>query len=400
MAVIKSKKPTKDGRSWYFHNRYKLNGKTSQYKSQLFALKRIAEEQERLFLINPIEYIENNSKKAFKKINLKKESKNSNLNEYFKLYCEYKIDFKKGSSIHEDKQNWKNHLSSELGNLHPEDITLTLIKDIHTSINKKINSRTNKPYATQTKNKIHSTLSEFFEYLKSDGLMEINFAKVIGHFENPNENKNSKKKIRYQTLEQFNLFMSEIENDLFWRTFFNFLFWHGCRIGEQRALRIKDIDFKNDLVRFHNTITKDENGHETIGCIKNNKERTIYLYENTKPYLLELINFYKEMDDYSDNWYVFGGSYYIHRSLVQRKLESCYIALSKKYPDKEIIQLSHHEFGRHSHASYLLNKGMGRLDIYDLIAARLGDTPDVIRNTYAHPYEDENNIKTKELLKF
>jgi len=38
------------------------------------------------------------------------------------------------------------------------------------------------------------------------------------------------------------------------------------------------------------------------------------------------------------------------------------------------------------------------LIIYDLIAQRLGDTPEVIRRTYAHPYEDENNKKIEQLL--
>ena len=42
---------------------------------------------------------------------------------------------------------------------------------------------------------------------------------------------------------------------------------------------------------------------------------------------------------------------------------------------------------------------MGRIDIYEIIAQRLGDTVEVVRTTYAHPYEDENNKKTKEILK-
>lgn len=47
---------------------------------------------------------------------------------------------------------------------------------------------------------------------------------------------------------------------------------------------------------------------------------------------------------------------------------------------------------------YLLNKGMGNLDIYDVIGLRLGDSAEVIKGTYAHPYEDLNNDKTKDLL--
>ena len=36
-----------------------------------------------------------------------------------------------------------------------------------------------------------------------------------------------------------------------------------------------------------------------------------------------------------------------------------YEILIKNNPDKKIQILTHHEFGRHSHASYLLNKGLG-----------------------------------------
>jgi len=37
--------------------------------------------------------------------------------------------------------------------------------------------------------------------------------------------------------------MNEIKDE-FWYIFLNFLFWHGCRIGEHRALKIKDVDFE------------------------------------------------------------------------------------------------------------------------------------------------------------
>lgn len=50
--------------TWYFSTRYKISDKTKQYKSKLFSLKREAEEQERLFLNDPIDYIKEHSKRA------------------------------------------------------------------------------------------------------------------------------------------------------------------------------------------------------------------------------------------------------------------------------------------------------------------------------------------------
>ena len=198
---------------------------------------------------------------------------------------------------------------------------------------------------------------------------------------------------------EFEFFMNEIIDDHFWYVFFNFVFWHGCRIGEQRALKISDIDFENDIIHFHKTFSKTENGGEKLGPIKNNKERYIFLAEQSKQLLLSLINKYKQMDNYSDDWFLFGGPLSTNKNRIERKINKYYDDLIAKYPDKNINRLKHHEFGRHSHASYLLNKGMGRIDIYEIIAQRLGDTVEVVRTTYAHPYEDENNQKTKEILK-
>ena len=43
-------------KTWYFYERYKLNGTPKQYSSCVFALKREAEDHNRMFLNNPIEY--------------------------------------------------------------------------------------------------------------------------------------------------------------------------------------------------------------------------------------------------------------------------------------------------------------------------------------------------------
>ena len=41
-------------KTWYFYDRYKLNGKVKQYCSGVFSLKREAEEHNRIFLNDPI----------------------------------------------------------------------------------------------------------------------------------------------------------------------------------------------------------------------------------------------------------------------------------------------------------------------------------------------------------
>lgn len=392
-------------KTWYFYDRYVLNGKQKPYHSSMFVLKREAEEEERLFLNEPIKYIQEHSKKAKNNQDILKISNNKEkktLNEYFKDFNEYKLMYIKGASVYEDKKNWDGHISEELGEYSPEELTFEIIQEWHENTNKAIKDKKNKElYSTRSKNKWHSTLSEFLEYLKSNKKIEVNYAKAIGQFRNLKENKNKKKKIKFQTLEQYEFFMKEIDDE-FWHIFFNFTFWHGCRIGEQRALRIKDIDFENNTVHFRETYTKDENGKEVLGPIKNNRERIIYLAKESKPYLLKLVELYKNMDCYSEEWFLFGGPQNTYKNRIERKINAYYKELIEKYPDNNINPLTHHEFGRHSHASYMLEqglkKGMNIDEIYAAIAQRIGDTIEVVKSTYAHPYEDENFKKTQIIL--
>ena len=205
----------------------------------------------------------------------------------------------------------------------------------------------------------------------------------------------------YQTEEEFNLFMSVVD-DQFWYKFFNFLFWHGPRKGEQRALRINDILLDYDSITFDETYSRTKDGGEKIGSIKNGKIREIYLAKQSKKYISELIQFYQQMEGFNKDWFLFGGYSSIYKNRIDDKLNYYYDKLEEKYPSKKIVRLTHHEFGRHSHASYLLNEGLKKgiplEEIYSIIAQRLGDTIEVIKKTYAHLYEKESNDKAKNIL--
>lgn len=396
-------KETKNGNAtWYFYERYNLNDKRVPYKSGLFELKRTAEEHRGMFLNNPIEYISKYGKRSKRKIeNTVNNNHKKLLKDYFEDFLIYYTEFTKDGSIYDSKILWNCHIAYKFANLTPDKINLAIVQEWHEEANKIINPKTNKLYATSSKNSWYSVLSAFLKYLTFKGLIEMNYAKVIGAFKEPLINKNQSKEIKYQTLEQFNLFMEVIDDD-FWYTFFNFLFWHGCRKGEQRALTIKDIKSDYSTIHFHNNIARNKNGGEKITSIKNRKERIITMAEQSKIYIEKLINYYKEFNDYSDDWYLFGGPKPIGKNVIDRAFKIYYNKLIEKYPNNEINILSHHEFGRHSHASYLLNigleKGVPMDELLNLIAQRLGDTVEVIRETYAHSYEDKNMDKIKKIL--
>lgn len=136
---------------------------------------------------------------------------------------------------------------------------------------------------------------------------------------------------------------------------------------------------------------------------KNRKNRTIYLAKQSIEFLKKLKQFCQNLPKFNENWFVFGKGELITdviaRNTIDRHLKKQYNRLKEKFPQKNINILTHHEFGRHSHASYLLSVGATLPDIYRIIAIRLGDTEEVIKNTYAHPYESENNDKTKKIIK-
>lgn len=377
--------------TWYFSTRYKIGDKTKQYKSKLFALKREAEEQERLFLSDSTSYIKEHSKRA--KISEKENNflKSERLDDLFKEFLGYYSQYVKESTLYCTRTKFKKHLTEYISELSITELTFNKTKEIHEKIDAK-------ELSIATKNTIHSVLVEFFEYLKKKGLIEQNYAKSYGSFQEQKELPQKEKSIRFQTLEEFELFLSVVDDE-FWKIFFKFGFWHGCRKGEQRALYIEDIDFEKELVNFNKTFTRDKNGHEVIGTIKNGKSGKIYLYEECIEDLKKLVKQTKLLEGYSEKWFLFGGPFKISKNMIDRKLEYYYKKAKEKYPDRNITVLTYHEFARHSHATYLYTIGKDNPNIVQLIAERLRDTSETIKKIYVHNTEVTGNKEIKELLK-
>lgn len=392
---------TKNGTAtWYFYSRYKINDQTKQYKSGVFAYKRNAEEEESLFKVNPLEYIKTRSKRAKLNELIDNEYKNNDkvLDDYYEDFFEYDRNINKDSTAYDHKKNYYKHVSPILGSIKPSELNISKIDNFHGEILKKDLSHS-------TNINIHSVLSKFLDFLKIKGVIDINYAKVHGTFKHKiDEETCEEKQIKYQTEEEFNYFMSFIE-DNYWYAFFNFLFWHGLRKGEQQALRWSDINFNERTIRIHNSISKSITGGVKISSTKRQKDRTISIADKSYNVLKKHYEYMKNFDRFDNSWFVFGYGNTINdiiaRNTIDRHIKNIYIEISKK--NKNINSLTHHEFGRHSHASYLLNKGLEegffREEIYEMIAERLGDTVEVIRQTYAHVYENKYYEKTKSLLK-
>lgn len=360
---------------WYFYVRYEnALGEKIPYRSKQFATKKEAEEEERIFLSN----VSNNS------------SSKLTLDELFDEYEKYLSGKKnKDTSNYSDFLNYKNHIKPILGNINISDITLQSIREFQHILDCKtyIKSKIVHHYKHEFKTKIHSLLSCILDYAVSMGYIQENVAKRYGNFKTKNDEVIiEEEKIKYQTPEEFENFISVI-SDLEWKAFFSFLYWNGCRKGEQQAVTWEDINFDTNMIRINKTlVTKIKGGGWKITNTKNRRNRTIALLPQLRPILVDLYNKESNYINFDKKWFVFGGNKFIPSTTIDNKKTEYYDLVEKKYKHN-ILRLTSHQFGRHSHASLLISLGVR----IENIAKRLGDTEEVIRKTYAHLFPSYND---------
>ena len=84
--------------------------------------------------------------------------------------------------------------------------------------------------------KLYNILIYIYDYAIRNYSLENNLIAISGRFQKVNEEVIAdEQKIRYITYEEFNQFISVINDDM-WKTFFTFLYYTGMRKGEVQAL--------------------------------------------------------------------------------------------------------------------------------------------------------------------
>lgn len=178
------------------------------------------------------------------------------------------------------------------------------------------------------------------------------------------------KNYNYYTLDEFNLFISNV-NDEIYKQFFNLMFFCGTRPGEAMALKFSDI--KDNCIIINKTI--DEHGKREIGTPKTDSSiRKVIIDDILKYDLLNLSIIYKKKyDNFNDEFYLFGGIKPLSSTTINRKkINACKKA--------NLFPIKLHEF-RHSHATLLKDKGM---DLH-IISKRLGHSnTSTTLNIYQH----------------
>lgn len=355
MAVYQGEK-TKDGRSWYFTCYKKdYNNVNKKYKSKKYHSKKEAQEEERLFLMKR----DNPNRKKFSLI----------ANDFFK---DYKMK-RKLSSYESYMYCFNNHILPYFQNYYITDINVSIIRNWKENIEKK-------GYSVNYNNKLYNVLNNIFIFAMRNYGLGSNPLAILGRFERKKDQVvQDKEKLRYITLEQFNKFISVI-NDVTWKSFFIFLYYTGMRKGEVLALNWNDIDLDNETIKVNKTLYyKHKKGQ--ITSTKTGINRTIKMSKILKQTLIKYKYEMMKYTDYNDNWFVFGNTKFLVPATIDR-IKNYYFAKAKLSP------ITIHEF-RHSHVSLLINEYIksGQNDtarFFLIMSNRMGHTVETMKRTYMH----------------
>ena len=236
-----------------------------------------------------------------------------------------------------------------------------------------------KKLSLQTKKSLFNTFSSIMTYAVEKYNLEYNPLKLVENFREKNDKVIEEEKIRFMTNEEYRIFIDEVEDDF--KVVFHFLYEIGCRKGEMTSLKWKNIDFKNEKVKLNTTFSRKRDGSLTITNTKNGKNKYVDMSPKLVEELKELYNKMSKLDGFSDEWFVFGGINYLSYTTLGRKKDETFERLKDK--GINITNITIHEF-RHSSASYMISNNIP----IEVIAYRLGDTPETIRRTYAHLFPD------------
>lgn len=354
MAVYKSKKITKDGRSYFFRIKYKdIFGEVHDYTSPKFKNKKDAEFEEARYRLKV------ESKTAF--------ISDITFNDIFnELISKKETEVKKQTIIKIKKLYEHLHYFE---NKKINDINVANIKEFTNIL---LTKNMSVPY----NNKILGLLRQIIIYSAKFYGTSDSILKYIDNFKKVNV---IEKEMDFYTYSEYKQFDNVIK-DHGLHTFFEILYFLGLRKGECQALTWEDISFERKELTINKTLTTKIKGEMyTISSPKTkNSIRTLPIPEKIINDLKTMKSSALEYKDFSKKWFVFGNVFpYRESTLEKKKNEFCKQA--------NIKQIRIHDF-RHSCASLLINKGA----TIALVSKYLGHSNITITlNTYTHMYKSE-----------
>lgn len=348
------KKQLKSGIKYSYTLRYKdIYGNTKQYTSKGYDTKKEAELEEAKFRI---------------KIQEKKVSFNNiTFDDVFKEYIEYKSKSVKVQTLNKIKDLYKHF--EPIKNIKVNDLELNTYNKFILYIEQKGNTVN---WNNKVLNLLRSLINYSHKYYNTSDT-------ILAFIENYKEVNPFKKEMQFFTYEEFQKFISVIE-EFEYKTFFEVLYYLGLRQGEACSLTWSDIDFNKKEVSINKTITTKLRGQlYTISSPKTKKSNRILpipkkLLESLKIMKLNA----KKKKYFKESWFVFGDELPFRETTIQvRKNKYCKLAGVK--------QIRIHDF-RHSCASFLIQNGASIV----LVSKYLGHSKiSITLDTYTHLYENE-----------
>lgn len=185
--------------------------------------------------------------------------------------------------------------------------------------------------------------------------------------------------MNFWTLEQYNSFLPHI-TDITARTALQLLFYSGMRFGELLALTLADLDFTANTISITKSLQHRASG-DLIGPPKT---------ENGIRCVIMPTTIMQEIQTYTGKLYgIQPGDriFTFTRMLIRGNMKRG--SAAAQIPFIRIHDL------RHSHVSLLINMGFSP----HLIAERIGDTVQMVNNTYGHLYPNKHNEVAEKLNK-
>lgn len=293
-------------------------------------------------------------------------------------YMEWYEARRKVSSVYKVKSVIKIHITPTYGDKRIEDITAGDVMDHQTDLIKR-------GYSGASCAKIHAVLSGIFKYARKKEYINDNPATLAG---GPQIKKN--KITDYWTLEEFKEFIVHVDDDMYY-TLFMTLYYSGMRKGELLALTWADIDFENSTINIDKT--------EYKRIIQTPKTESSIRKIHMPKHVMRLLDALKTKRKPKQNYAVFGE---FTTSISETGLSKRFY----KYIERSGVKKIRIHDLRHSHASYLINKGI----IVSVVAARLGHSDIATTyNTYSHLYPStekeavltmEDDFKPAQVIQF
>lgn len=199
---------------------------------------------------------------------------------------------------------------------------------------------------------LYYILSGFLEYCSIFYGFDKTIISNVGCFKKKYEEDNHD----FYTINEFKQFIKYVDDEVY-KQFFNLLFFTGVRSGEAMALKFSDLS--NGYINISKTINS--HGKREIGTPKTlSSNRKIKIDKVLEKDLLNLKMIYETDNKPIKDLYIFGGLKPLAPSTINRhKLKACEKA--------NIRPITLHQF-RHSHATFLLQKGI----MINEVSRRLG----------------------------